>query len=92
MEDWETGALVSVPLDPCGMKSPNDVAEALYKAARKQRRTEDAIAPLMRARPCFCLTMLLGGAASQTCYVLCADHAAYHLTSGPMRYTVYTQN
>ncbi|KAK9843833.1 hypothetical protein WJX81_008320, partial [Elliptochloris bilobata] len=45
VEDWDTGKLVTLPLDPD--KEPNEVAEALYKAARKQRRTERAIAPLL---------------------------------------------
>ena len=48
VEDWDTGEVVTVPLDP--NKEANDAAEALYKAARKQRRTEGAIAPVMEAR------------------------------------------
>ena len=48
VEDWDTGEVVAVPLDPA--KEPNEAAEALYKAARKQRRTEAAIAPVMEAR------------------------------------------
>ena len=48
VEDWDTGEVVTVPLDP--NKEANDAAEALYKAARKQRRTQGAIAPVMEAR------------------------------------------
>ncbi len=42
--------MVDIPLAPAGGKEPNDVAEALYKTARKQRRTLDAIAPVLQAR------------------------------------------
>jgi predicted ribosome quality control (RQC) complex YloA/Tae2 family protein len=46
-EDWDTGKLVTLPLDPT--KTPMEQAEALYKRARKLRRAVDAVQPLLEA-------------------------------------------
>ncbi|GBF97380.1 hypothetical protein Rsub_11027 [Raphidocelis subcapitata] len=46
-EDWDTGAAVSIPLDPA--KTAVEQAEALYKRARKLRRAVDAVTPLLEA-------------------------------------------
>ena len=59
VEDWDTGEVITVPLDP--NKEANEAAEALYKAARKQRRTQGAIAPVMEARALAQLTERYSG-------------------------------
>lgn len=46
-EDWDTGKPVSIPLDP--PTPPMDVAERLFKRARKLRRAVDAVQPLLEA-------------------------------------------
>lgn len=46
-EDWDTGAAVSIQLDPT--KSAVEQAEALYRRARKLRRAVDAVTPLLEA-------------------------------------------
>lgn len=51
VEDWETGETMVIKLDP--RKQPAQAVEDLYKAARKQDRTGDAIMPIMQARPFF---------------------------------------
>ena len=43
--DFETGEAKKAAIDP--VKGANATAEALYKRARKQRRTADAVAPLL---------------------------------------------
>ena len=48
VNDWETGQPVLIKLDP--LKAPADVAKDLYKVARKQDRTGDAIMPVIQAR------------------------------------------
>ena len=45
-EDWDTGASVSIPLDP--KQAPVKTAEALFTKARKQRRTVDHLGPLIQ--------------------------------------------
>ncbi len=45
MEDWETGGTVSIALDPALPAA--ETASALYRAARKQDRTEEAAAPIL---------------------------------------------
>lgn len=47
-EDWETGEMVTIQLDRS--KPPSETAEGLYKAARKQDRTGDAIAPIIEVK------------------------------------------
>ena len=47
VEDWETGQPVVIRLDP--LKAPADIAEDLYKVARKQDRTGGAIMPVIQA-------------------------------------------
>lgn len=47
VEDWETGQHAVINLDP--LKAPADTAKDLYKVARKQDRTGDAIMPVMQA-------------------------------------------
>lgn len=49
VEDWETGETIVIKLDP--RKPPAQAVEDLYKAARKQDRTGDAIMPIMQACP-----------------------------------------
>ena len=44
-EDWETGEMVIIHIDPS--KPPSESAEALYRSARKQDRTGGAIAPII---------------------------------------------
>jgi hypothetical protein len=46
-EDWDTGAAVTIPLDT--NITPMEVAEGLYKRARKLRRAVDAVQPLLEA-------------------------------------------
>lgn len=62
-EDWDTGAAVTIPLDTT--LTPMEVAEGLYKRARKLRRAVDAVQPLLEAAQqeleylesvCACLT------------------------------------
>ncbi len=48
VDDWETGQPVVIQLDP--LKAPADTAKDLYKVARKQDRTGEAIMPVMQAR------------------------------------------
>ena len=45
VEDWETGEMVTLALDPT--VPPADAVAALYKRARKLRRTADAVTPHM---------------------------------------------
>ena len=52
VEDWETGEAVSIPLDPRAPAA--DTASALYKAAKKQDRTEDAILPILQVQYLLC--------------------------------------
>ncbi|PRW59758.1 ferrous iron transporter A [Chlorella sorokiniana] len=47
VEDWDTGAAVTLALDP--EKTAVENAEALYKQARKQRRAVEQVAPLLEA-------------------------------------------
>ncbi|KAI3435649.1 hypothetical protein D9Q98_001707 [Chlorella vulgaris] len=47
VEDWDSGELVRLPLDP--RKTAVEAAEALYKQARKQRRAVLQVAPLLAA-------------------------------------------
>ena len=47
VEDWETGAMVVIQLDP--LKAPAETAKDLYKVARKQDRTGSAIFPIIQA-------------------------------------------
>ena len=61
VEDWETGETIVIELDP--RKQPAQAVEDLYKAARKQDRTGDAIMPIMQAGPFF-------GIRSMDCLVL----------------------
>ena len=56
-EDWDTGAQVTLPLDP--LKTPIEAAEALYKQARKQRRAVEQVAPLIEGE---CLAGVCGAA------------------------------
>lgn len=44
-EDWDTGESVIITLDK--EKTPVQVAEGLYRRARKLRRAVDAVAPLL---------------------------------------------
>eukprot|EP00878_Enallax_costatus_P010306 GHUV01010756.1.p1 GENE.GHUV01010756.1~~GHUV01010756.1.p1 ORF type:complete len:558 (+),score=193.14 GHUV01010756.1:1099-2772(+) len=44
-EDWDTGAPILLQLD--STKTPMEVAEGLYKKARKLRRAVDAVQPLL---------------------------------------------
>lgn len=44
-EDWDTGAAITLQLDPT--KQPMEVAEGLYKKARKLRRAIGAVQPLL---------------------------------------------
>jgi predicted ribosome quality control (RQC) complex YloA/Tae2 family protein len=46
-EDWDTGNAVTIPLDTT--ITPMEVAEGLYKRARKLRRAVDAVQPLLEA-------------------------------------------
>ena len=46
VEDWETGETVTIPLDPAVPAA--EAANALYKAARKQDRTGDAVEPIIQ--------------------------------------------
>ena len=46
-EDWDTGETISIALDPT--KTPVEVAEGMYKRARKLRRAVDALTPLLAA-------------------------------------------
>ncbi|GFH11534.1 NFACT-R_1 domain-containing protein, partial [Haematococcus lacustris] len=46
-EDWDTGHTVRLELDP--LKTPVQAAEALYKRARKLRRSLAAVQPLLAA-------------------------------------------
>ena len=48
VDDWATGETVVIKLDP--MKAPAETAKDLYKVARKQDRTGNAIMPIMQAR------------------------------------------
>ncbi|KAG2489798.1 hypothetical protein HYH03_011747 [Edaphochlamys debaryana] len=45
VEDWDTGAPLTLTLDPT--QSPVQAAEALYRKARKLRRAVDAVQPLL---------------------------------------------
>ena len=45
--DFETGEAKEIPID--ALKGPVAAAEALYKKARKQRRTAGAVEPLLEA-------------------------------------------
>ena len=56
MEDWETGETVTIPLDPAAPAA--DAAGALYKAARKQDRTGDAVEPIIQVG-CFSLPLTM---------------------------------
>ncbi|PNW73302.1 hypothetical protein CHLRE_14g627150v5 [Chlamydomonas reinhardtii] len=47
VEDWDTGAPLTLPLDP--LQPPVATAEGLYKKARKLRRAVDAVGPLLAA-------------------------------------------
>ncbi|EFN54443.1 hypothetical protein CHLNCDRAFT_31860 [Chlorella variabilis] len=47
VEDWDTGELVAIKLDP--EKTAVAFAEGLYKQARKQRRAVEQVAPLLAA-------------------------------------------
>ncbi len=47
VEDWETGEMVIIQLDP--LKAPAETAKDLYKVARKQDRTGSAIFPIIQA-------------------------------------------
>ena len=47
MYDFETGEAKEIPID--ALKGPVAAAEALYKKARKQRRTAGAVEPLLEA-------------------------------------------
>lgn len=45
MEDWESGEMVTIALDRA--VAPSETAAALYRVARKQGRTGEAIAPIV---------------------------------------------
>eukprot|EP00192_Tetraselmis_astigmatica_P007087 CAMPEP_0117698122 /NCGR_PEP_ID=MMETSP0804-20121206/29597_1 /TAXON_ID=1074897 /ORGANISM="Tetraselmis astigmatica, Strain CCMP880" /LENGTH=703 /DNA_ID=CAMNT_0005512425 /DNA_START=58 /DNA_END=2170 /DNA_ORIENTATION=+ len=46
VEDWETGDIVTIPLDP--QKSAVQVAESFYKKGGKMRRSVEQVAPLLK--------------------------------------------
>ncbi|KAF5841833.1 fibronectin-binding protein A N-terminus-domain-containing protein [Dunaliella salina] len=46
-EDWDTGEVVKLPLDPT--KSAVEISRDIYKRARKLRRASDAVSPLLEA-------------------------------------------
>ena len=45
VEDWDTGETTEIALDPS--QSAQEQTEALYKKARKLRRTSDNVEPLL---------------------------------------------
>jgi hypothetical protein len=51
VEDWDSGIQVVVPLDP--LKPATEVANNIYKLARKQRRAVEQVGTGRRIQPGF---------------------------------------